>query len=108
MKSGIACLLIFLLAAGCAHRSRPAPHSKWDAMLQMEIAKEHRDPIRFSGMCSEPVTDQLKEEMEKSGIVVQSRVDNMFTAVGHAEQIKKLTRLEFVRRLEAAKPVNMH
>ncbi|NQT25078.1 hypothetical protein HQ585_06975 [candidate division KSB1 bacterium] len=108
MKTGITFFLIILLVTGCFHRSGPAPQSKWDAMLQMEINKNHENPIHFSGLCSKPITDRVKHEMEKSGIVIQTRIDDKFTAIGNTKQIRKLSRLRYVKRLEGAKPVKMH
>lgn len=105
MKSGIAFFILILLIAGCFHRSGPAAHFKWDAALQMEIKKKHENPIHFSGLCSEPITDEVEKEMEKSGIVIQTRTDNKFTAIGNAEQIRKLSHLKTIMRLEAARPV---
>jgi len=105
MKTATALLSILLVVSGCFHKSAPPPHSKWDAMLQMEINKDHNKPIHFTGLCSSPITEALRVEMEKTGIEIQTLVENKFTGIGNAKQIRKLSRLHYVKRLEGAKPV---
>jgi len=108
MKTGITCFIIILLLTGCFHKSGPAPHTKWDAMLQMEINRNHEKPIHFTGLCSKPITDKIKVEMEKSGIKIQTQIENKFTGIGNAQEIRKLSRLKYIKRLEGAKPVKAH
>ena len=80
---------------------------KMDTPLQQKIHQlEKENPneiIQFTGKTSIPISDEIKTKLQSTGIVTESIMQDIFTASGNIESIKKLTLLEFVTYLELAK-----
>lgn len=84
---------------------------KMDATLKQRISfLEKEEPnsfIQFTGKTNSSINDEMKTELEATGIKVESIIQDVFTAAGTAESIKKTTLLDFVIFLELAKKMDM-
>lgn len=93
---------ISLLMLSCS--SNNIDEEKMDSLLrqkvnslQKESSSERTD---FIGKCSIPINQEIRTEIENLGIEIQTIIDDIFTASGKADQIKELTRLEYIVSLE--------
>ncbi len=84
---------------------------KLESSLYQEIRNyENSSPsttIQFMGKASNNINEDMKSQLGKTGISVESIVGDIFTASGNAESIKKITLLDFVVFLELAKKMDM-
>ena len=84
---------------------------KMDTPLQQKIRQlEEEEPnaiVQFTGKTNAPISDEMKTTLESTGIKTESIVQDIFTASGDIESIKKLTLLEFVTYLELAKNLDL-
>ncbi len=75
--------------------------AKLDSPLYDKISKSASgDQIQFIGKCSKKISDDLKAEIESTGVSVQTVIDTIFTASGVTESIKKLAAKDFIIILE--------
>ncbi len=85
--------------------------AKVDTELNQKITKlEKEDPdsvIQFTGKTKGIITDQMRTELEKTGINVETVTGDIFTANGKIDGIKKVTLLEFVIYLELVKKLEL-
>jgi hypothetical protein len=84
---------------------------KMDASLHQKInqlEKENPDEIiQFTGKTNIPISDEIKTKLQSTGITTESIVQDIFTATGNVESVKKLTLLDCVTYLELAKNLDL-
>lgn len=99
-----------LLLNGCA-ASAEYNSSKMDTSLNQKITsleKEDSDTIiNFTGKTRGSINDQMKSELEGTGINIETAVGDIFTANGDVESVKKVSLLDFVVYLELAKKLDI-
>lgn len=99
-----------LLLNGCA-ASAEYNSSKMDTSLNQKITqleKENPDSIiQFTGKTSENISDQMKSEIEETGIKVETTAGDIFTANGDINSVKKVSMLDFVVYLELVKKLDI-
>jgi predicted PurR-regulated permease PerM len=72
------------------------------------IEKENPDAIvQFAGKSDKIINDEMKKQLESTGATVESIIQDIFTASGKAESIKKTSLLEFIVYLEIAKNLDL-
>ena len=98
-------ILCLLMLAGCAGSGKSAAENKMDALLRQRLAASTTEVLAFSGECSRPVDDSVKAALLETGITVETVSGSIFTGRGASESIYKLARLEFILRLQSARPV---
>ena len=102
---------ITILFASCASSAEYDP-SKMDSPLNERITyleKENPDTvIQFTGKTNSGIDDQMKIELEQTGISVETIANDIFTANGNAESIKKASALPFVVSLELVKRLEIN
>lgn len=70
----------------------------------MYLEKENPNTIvQFAGKSDKNINDEMKIKLESTGAAVESIVQDIFTASGKAESIKKISLLDFIVYLEIAK-----
>jgi hypothetical protein len=84
---------------------------KMDTSLQQKIhqlEKENSNEIiQFTGKTNTSISDEVKGKLQSTGITTESIVQDIFTASGNLESIKKLSLLECVKYLELAKKLDL-
>lgn len=84
---------------------------KMDASLHQKInqlEKENPDEmIQFTGKTNIPISDEIKTKFQSTGITTESIVQDIFTATGNVESVKKLTLLDCVTYLELVKNLDL-
>ncbi len=95
-----------LMILACSSSSEYMPE-KMDTPLQQKIRQlEKEDPnaiILITGKTSTPITEEIITRIKSTGITTESIIQDIFTASGNAESIKKITLLDFIVFLEIAK-----
>lgn len=78
--------------------------TKIDVLLQQKISlvenESSEEQITFLGKCSKPIGESMKQDITELGIDIQTTIDSIFTASGKADQIKALSNLDFIIKLE--------
>lgn len=96
--------LLATAAPGCKSKKKPAetktevasagskqPNQKMDPILQQELAKaETGEKIEFLGEVSGELNNDLKAELEQSGVDIRTVAGKIFTASGEKAQIEAL------------------
>lgn len=99
-----------LLLNGCAASAEYNP-SKMDTSLNQKITsleKENPDSvIQFTGKTSENIDEQMKSELEGTGIIVETTAGDIFTAYGDINSIKKVSMIDFIVSLELVKKLDI-
>jgi len=99
-----------LLLNACA-ASAGYNKAKMDTELNQKITrleKENPDSIiQFTGKTKGEINDQMKAQLEETGVTVETVAGDIFTANGGTESIKKVTLLEFVVYLENVKKLDL-
>ena len=90
--------MIFIVLTAC-HRLTMEQTIKMNGRLRYLM--KHHTSIRFNGECFSPITAGTEKEIKNTGIRLQSARGALFTATGSPRQIRRLVRLEFIKRLEA-------
>ena len=100
MKNIIFMVLFLLLTIiGCS--SVENNNSKIDSALRQELNNyTGAKPIQFFGKCVRNIDDEVKSQIEATGVKVESVVKDIFTANGSAEQIFDLAELEIIKILQ--------
>jgi hypothetical protein len=99
-----------LLTAGCSSSPEYIPEKMDNSLLQKvkELEKEDSGAlIQFAGKTTQSINDEMKIELEQTGIKTESIIQDIFTASGNAHSIKKVTLLDFVANLEMSKKLDM-
>lgn len=77
---------------------------KIDASLLKKIdGAEKENPeqeIQFLGKCIEPISEDVRKDIETLGVSVQSVVNNIFTASAKPSAIKLLAEKKYIETLE--------
>jgi hypothetical protein len=102
---GVLILLSVFILSGCREPIPQDVLSKMDMTLRSEVQEESREEILFSGQYEGTITEDVKEELVSSGIVIQTVAGEVFSARGRSAAIVKLARMEGVVRLESGKKV---
>jgi len=95
-------ILSLLLLTGC-HRHTHSSQLKMNAELRHQVC-EQTDSIHFSGECRSDITSQIRLQLEKTGITIKNVKGSIFTAKGTSGQIRKLSKLDIIVRLESPTP----
>lgn len=84
---------------------------KMDTPLQQKIRQlEKENPneiVQFTGKTTIPISDEIKNQLQSTGITTESIVQDIFTASGNVESIKKLTLVDIVTYLELVKKLDL-
>lgn len=78
----------------------PVIYSKMNAPLRQQLNRAEEE-IRFAGECQNELTSKIRDRIENCGIRIQTVNGAFFTASGTPYQIRKLSRLECIIRLES-------
>jgi hypothetical protein len=114
-QTGISLFPVFFVSAilifsGCSSSNDFMPE-KMDTALNQKIQKNEKDDpdqvIQFLGKCSSSITPEIKDELQSSGISLESIVQNIFTATGTAAEIKKVSLFQFVTSLELVRHMDL-
>lgn len=99
-----------ILIVGCSSSSEYKPE-KMDTPLQQKIRELDKDNtntiIQFTGKTSLPINDEMKTKLKSTGLSVESIINDIFTASGTTESIKKVTMYDFVVYLELAQKLDI-
>lgn len=100
-------LIIFTMSIiGCSGSNGYSPEKMDTALKQKITSLEKTDPdtpVQFLGKCNTAVNAEMEEKLRSTGVSVESIVNDIFTATGTIEGIKKISGLDFVISLELAK-----
>jgi hypothetical protein len=82
-----------------------------DTPLQQRIRQlEKEDPnaiIQFAGKTNQSINEDMIAKLKSTGITTESIIEDIFTASGNAESIKKVSLLDFIVFLEIAKKLDI-
>ncbi len=99
-----------LLLYGCAASAEYNP-SKMDTSLNQKVSsleKENPDTIiQFTGKTIESINDEMKTKLEETGIKIETVANDIFTATGNVESVKKVSLFDFVISLELVKKLDI-
>ena len=102
-------ILIFLTACSS---SAKYDSTKMDTSLNQKILsldKEDSDiTIQFTGKTNAVINDQMKKELQETGINIETVVSDIFTANGTVSSIKKTSLLDYVVYLELVKNLDIN
>jgi hypothetical protein len=90
---------------GCKKNNADGMADKLDVQLRRELEKGNQTGVSFFIECDTEISDDLREEIEKTGIVLETITGNLSTARGKADQIKALAEQDFIVRLRMARSV---
>jgi hypothetical protein len=100
-----------LMILGCSSSSEYIPE-KMDTPLQQRIHQLEKEApnkiIQITGKTSTPINEEMKTRINSTGITTESIIQDIFTASGNVESIKKVTLLDFVIYLEIAKKLDIN
>jgi hypothetical protein len=104
MKLFIALILFFL--AGCAH-TQDISLAKLDPMLKQQVIEHKKSSseelISFVGRSKTTIDSTLQNDIESTGIRINSILKNIFTGKGSYKSIIKLSAKDYIQSLEASK-----
>ena len=93
---------IFLF--GCSHTENISM-DKLDAALQQKVSesKENKSDVKieFIGSCNAEIDDQVKRDIESTGVEVNSVSKDIFTGKGNYSSILELAGKDFIKYLRA-------
>ena len=102
-------ILIFLTACSSSAKYNS---TKMDTSLNQKILsldKEDSDiTIQFTGKTNAVINDQMKKELQETGINIETVVSDIFTANGTVSSIKKTSLLDYVVYLELVKNLDIN
>lgn len=103
-------MAVAVILAGCSSSAEYIPE-KMDTPLQQRIRQlEKDDPntiIQFAGKTNQSINEKMIAELKLTGITTESIIEDIFTASGNAESIKKVSLLDFIVFLEIAKKLDI-
>lgn len=95
----------------CCSSSAEYIAEKMDTPLQQRINQLEKDNpdeiIRFAGKTNRPIIEEMTAKLKSTGITIESIVEDIFTASGNSESIKKVSLLDFVVFLEIARRLDI-
>jgi maltose-binding protein MalE len=101
---------VLILLTACASSAK-YNSSKMDTSLNQKILSlEKEDPniiVQFTGKTNVVINDQIKKELQETGINIESVVGDIFTANGTVSSIKKTSLLDYVVYLELVKNLDI-
>jgi hypothetical protein len=101
-------LVIFLTVCSSSAKYNSA---KMDTSLNQKILSlENKDPniiIQFTGKTNVVINDQMKKEIQDTGINIETVVSDIFTANGTVNSIKKTSLLDYVVYLELVRNLDI-
>lgn len=115
LSISIVALALLLLCSpfiviGCSSSAEYIPE-KMDVPLQQRIRQlENEDPnaiIQFAGKTNQSINEEMIAKLKLTGITTESIIEDIFTASGNAESIKKVSLLDFIVFLEIAKKLDI-
>jgi hypothetical protein len=86
------------------------PEKMESSLHQRIIYLEKEDPnaiVQFAGKSDKNINDEMKKKLESTGATIESVIQDIFTASGKAESIKKTSLLDFIVYLEIAKNLDI-
>ena len=105
----LAGMLIFFTACSSSAKYNS---TKMDTSLNQKILSlEKEDPditIQFTGKTNAVITDQMKKELQETGINIETVVSDIFTANGTVSSIKKTSLLDYIVYLELVKNLDIN
>ena len=97
-------LLCVFVFSSCMNKPDELIESKINSALKIKLAEVARnsssEKIQILGKCSEQISETMKVKLVETGADIQSVIGQIFTAEASAEEIKKLTNIDFVLYLE--------
>lgn len=103
-------MAVAILIASCSSSAEYIPE-KMDTPLQQRIRQlEKEDPnaiIQFAGKTNQSINEEIIAELKLTGITTESIIEDIFTASGNVESIKKVSLLDFIVFLEIAKELDI-
>lgn len=107
----VTALFFFIMSiAGCSG-SCEFTSEKMDTPLKMKINDlKKTDPgalIKFIGKCSREIDTEMDTQLKATGVNIESKIKEIFTASGTVAGIKKISALDFVVSLELAKRMDI-
>ncbi len=103
MKYIFTLAMLSLLYASCCS-SVPDSKQKFDVPLKLKVEELEKtasdEVVSVFGKCTVPITDDIKKELEQSGALIATVINDTFTASGNTDQIFKLAAVEFVSQLQ--------
>lgn len=101
---------VLILLTACASSAK-YNSSKMDTSLNQKILSlEKEDPniiVQFTGKTNVVINDQIKKELQETGINIETVVGDIFTANGTVSSIKKTSLLDYVVYLELVKNLDI-
>ena len=101
-------ILIFLTACSS---SAKYDSTKMDTSLNQKILSLEKEDsnitIQFTGKTNVVINDQMKKELQETGINIETVVSDIFTANGTVSSIKKTSLLDYVVYLELVKNLDI-
>lgn len=91
-------LVMLLLFSGCQPLTVKQTQ-KMNARLRQQL--HNTTSIRFHGECVSSITPEVSVTIQKTGIRIHSFNGPLFTASGSPKQIRRLVRLDLIKKLEA-------
>jgi PBP1b-binding outer membrane lipoprotein LpoB len=108
IKMSFSAFLIFLIISGCSSSMNNTEESKYGASLKHKVLSAPPDEvIGILMQADKNISERMREEIEQTGIRVQSVVNEIATAAGIAEQIKESAALPFIIKLELSEKRNV-
>jgi hypothetical protein len=105
-KTNIFLLLIFLL--GCAN-TQDVSLNKLDPALRQQVTEHQKNKsnelINFVGKTKSTIDSTMAESVKSLGIEINSISKEIFTGKGSYEAILKLLNKDYIKSLEANKPL---
>lgn len=100
MKPALLFVLMFFLACASSRSDKP---EKFDAPLRLKVETAEKsaseEPIQVLGKCSQPLTEEMRSQLEASGATIHTVTGDIFTATGTARQIRELAKHDYVIQL---------
>ncbi len=97
-------ILFSIFLFGCSHTEKMSL-DKLDAAILQKISENGEnksdDKIEFIGVCDKEIDDQLKEDIESTGVEINSVSDDIFTGRGTSTSILKLSGKDFIIFLQS-------
>ena len=105
----LAGVLIFLTACSSSAKYNS---TKMDTSLNQKILSLEKEDsnitIQFTGKTNVVINDQMKKELQETGINIETVVSDIFTANGTVSSIKKTSLLDYVVYLELVKNLDIN
>ena len=102
-------ILIFLTACSSSAKYNS---TKMDSSLNQKILSLEKEDsnitIQFTGKTNAVINDQMKKELQETGINIETVVSDIFTANGTVISIKKTSLLDYVVYLELVKNLDIN